>query len=73
MGDGWHTKIMTGLDIMRCKVDLNIIVFRNHGRSMLYTTFQFDRKRMISHVLWEAMDQVEAIVFVKIIYELEEM
>ena len=72
MGDGWDTNIMTGLDIMRCKVDLKIIVFRGHGRSVLYTTFQFYRKHMIYQVLWEAMDQVEAIVFVKIIYELEE-
>lgn len=68
MDSGWDTKIMVGDDVIRCTVDHSSVIFKFHiGRSVLYSSFQFNRERLFNGCQWEMMDQAGDIEVVKIL------
>lgn len=69
MDNGWDSKVIHGMDKIKCEVDHKSIVFRFHiSRSTLYTNFQYNRQRFISGK-WILIDQVGPVNIIELQYE----
>lgn len=73
MDQGWNNKVTIGADIIRTEVHLPSLNFRYHlGRSTLYSNFVYNRSRMISHDVFEAIDQSEQVTMVTVHCEMDD-
>lgn len=58
MDAGWDSKITIGADILKCTIKRESMSFQYHiARSTLYVRFFYNRHRMVSPTVWEAIDQ----------------
>jgi hypothetical protein len=73
MDGGWDSKITIGANILKCTVKRESLIFRYHiARSTLYVRFFYNRQRMLSPTMWEAVDQDETMEMISIDCEMGE-
>jgi len=70
LDDGWDSKTCVGQDVIKCVVDQSSIIFRyDLGKSMLYTTFVYNRHQLVGST-WEALEQAQTNIIVKILCQI---